>query len=400
MSDSSSRIPIPTSRNIARRLNRSGRVLIADDDDAVRRVLTRAVESEGYKVEAVANGDDAARAFFEDAFDLVISDIDMPGRNGIELLQAVRARDMDVPVVLLTGGPSLDTAISAVEHSATRYLTKPVDLLVLSDTLRRTIQAGQLARARRALMELIGESPHQIVDLASLEARFEAALRHLYMVYQPIVRWSDRSVFAYEALVRSAEPSIPHPGALFDTADRLDRVADIGRGVRAICADPVGAETPLLFVNLHTKDLLEESLYDADAPLARIASRVVYEITERARLESVADVPGRIARLREMGFRIALDDIGAGYAGLTSFAALEPDVMKLDMSLVRGIDASNTRIKLVGSMISLCKELGVAIVAEGVETEGERDTLVDLGCDLLQGYLFAKPAQPFVQPDF
>jgi len=88
-----------------------------------------------------------------------------------------------------------------------------------------------------------------------------------------------------------------------------------------------------------------------------------------------------------------VDDLGAGYAGLTSFTLLEPEFAKLDMSLIRGIDSDPKRQCIVRSMKRLCDELGIAVVAEGIETPGERDMLIALGCDLLQGYLFAKPAR-------
>lgn len=215
------------------------------------------------------------------------------------------------------------------------------------------------------------------------------------------MRWSDRSTFAYEALVRSGESTIPHPDALFDAADRLDRTIEIGRRVRAACGELGEVRGgALLFVNLHTHDLADEELYDPDAPLTAMASNVVLEITERAQLESVSDVQRRIARLRELGFRIAIDDIGAGYAGLTSFASLEPDVMKLDRGLVQDIDKSKTKLKLVGAMVRACQDLGVDALGEGVETAAERDALLELGCDLFQGYLFARPALPFVDPVF
>ena len=105
-----------------------------------------------------------------------------------------------------------------------------------------------------------------------------------------------------------------------------------------------------------------------------------------------------MTRLRKFGYRIAIDDLGAGYAGLTSFAQLEPEVVKVDMSLVRGIDSSPVKQKLVRSIIALCTELGIQLVAEGIETPAERDTLVGLGGDLCQGYLFAKPGRGFPTP--
>jgi EAL domain-containing protein (putative c-di-GMP-specific phosphodiesterase class I) len=122
---------------------------------------------------------------------------------------------------------------------------------------------------------------------------------------------------------------------------------------------------------------------------------VVLEITERSSLDTVADLRSKVARLREMGFRIAVDDLGAGYAGLTSFALLEPEIVKLDMTLIRGVHQSRTRQKLIRSMTALCKDMGMLVVGEGVETLEERETLRELGCDLLQGYLFAKPGAAF-----
>jgi EAL domain-containing protein (putative c-di-GMP-specific phosphodiesterase class I) len=118
----------------------------------------------------------------------------------------------------------------------------------------------------------------------------------------------------------------------------------------------------------------------------------VLEITERQSVEGVAGLPERIKALRELGYRLAIDDLGAGYAGLTTFALLEPDVVKLDMALVRGCDHEPVKQQLIRSMASLCKELGALVVAEGVETEAERDTVVSLSCDLLQGFLLGRPA--------
>jgi EAL domain-containing protein (putative c-di-GMP-specific phosphodiesterase class I) len=126
-----------------------------------------------------------------------------------------------------------------------------------------------------------------------------------------------------------------------------------------------------------------------------MARRVVLEVTERAAIEQVDDVERRVGRLREHGFRVAVDDLGAGYAGLSSFALLEPEIVKLDVSLLRDIDQSPVKQKLVASMTALCKDMGFLVVAEGIETVAERDCVVSLGCDLLQGYLFARPGRPF-----
>ena len=155
-----------------------------------------------------------------------------------------------------------------------------------------------------------------------------------------------------------------------------------------------------MFLNLHARELLDETLYDRSSSLTENASRVVLEITERAHLDTVPDVESRIERLRAIGFRIAIDDIGAGYSGLNSFTMLRPDLVKLDMALVRDIDSDPVKRRLAALLVQLCDDLGIAVIGEGVETVKERQTLVDLGCGLLQGYLFGRPAAPFSMPDF
>ncbi len=219
----------------------------------------------------------------------------------------------------------------------------------------------------------------------------------LWIAYQPIVSWSRQAAVAHEALVRNEEPTLRSPPDLFEAAERLGRLQELGRLVRDRVARTLD-ETPtsgLLFVNLHALELDDDSLVSADAPLSRYASRVVLEVTERAPLERIRDVTGRVAQLRGLGYRIAVDDLGAGYAGLTSFAHLEPEVVKVDMSLIRGLDRSPMKQKLLASIVTLCRDLGIEMIAEGIETEEERDALVRLGGDLCQGYLFARPEKPW-----
>jgi EAL domain-containing protein (putative c-di-GMP-specific phosphodiesterase class I) len=151
----------------------------------------------------------------------------------------------------------------------------------------------------------------------------------------------------------------------------------------------------LLFVNLHASDLNDATLGDPSSALSAIAEKVVLEVTERESLENVEDVKYTVARLREQGFRIAIDDLGAGYAGLTSFAHLEPEFVKLDMSLVRDLHQNPIKQKLVASMTELCHDMDITVVAEGIEVAEERDAVVEFGCDLVQGYLLARPGKAF-----
>ena len=141
-----------------------------------------------------------------------------------------------------------------------------------------------------------------------------------------------------------------------------------------------------------------DQLYDPEAPLSRHARRVVLEVTERAGLDAIPELANRLSRLRGLGYRVAIDDLGEGYAGLTSLARVAPEFVKLDMSLVRGIDASTAQQKIIASTVQLSRALGSDIIAEGVETAAERDALVAIGLDLLQGYLIARPAPELLPP--
>jgi len=284
-----------------------------------------------------------------------------------------------------------------MEYGALRYLIKPIDPSELEEVVTRAVRLHQMAKIKREALEMFRLEGKHLGDRAGLEARLANAISTMWVAYQPIVSWSRRTAFAYEALVRNEEPTLRSPPDLFEAAERLGRLQDLGRMIRDRVAQTLD-ENPiegLLFVNLHAMELDDDSIMMPDAPLSRHAHRVVLEITERAPLERIRDVTGRVAQLRALGYRIAVDDLGAGYAGLTSFAHLEPEVVKVDMSLVRDIDTSPMKQKLFGSIASLCRDLNIEMIAEGIETEDERDALVRLGGDLCQGYLFARPDKPW-----
>ena len=377
------------------------RLLLVDDDPAIIRAYASTLARHGVTVQTASNGKEAAERVKDGSFDVIVSDISMPEMTGIEFLKAVRAHDLDVPVILMTGDPGLESATRAVEYGAFRYLAKPVAVQELWETVLHAAKLHSMARLKREALELIGQDRIQLGERAALEVRFTWGMSRMWMAFQPIVGCRARSIFGYEALLRSDEPLMKTPADILDAAERLGRLHELGRAVRAKVAAAADAEElagAMLFVNLHSADLNDEELYSVDAPLSKIATRVVLEVTERASLYGVKNVAACVAKLKTLGFQIAIDDLGAGYAGLTSFVQLEPKIAKLDMSLVRSVDTDPRRQAIIRSMKSLCDELGMSVIAEGVETLAERDTLMELGCDLLQGYLFAMPQRGFEAP--
>jgi EAL domain-containing protein (putative c-di-GMP-specific phosphodiesterase class I) len=371
-----------------------GRVLVVDDEVALGELFATILGEAGWQIDIAHSGAEALSLLGARPYEVVLSDIDMPGMNGLQLLKAVRAQDLDLPVLLVTGHPQLESAVQALEEGALRYLLKPVALDALTQAVGGAARLHRVARLKRQMLAHLGSDDRLLADHAGLQASFESGLLSLRLVYQPIVRAKDGSGYGFEALARTSEPRLPHPGVLFDVAERLDRVHELGRAIRGHAAEFIGRSgIPIAFVNVHPLELSDDALLRPDAPLSRHARSVVLEITERQSIEGVPGLPGRIKALRALGYRLAIDDLGAGYAGLGTFAILEPDVVKLDMSLVRGCDHEPVKQQLIRSMTSLCKELGALVVAEGIETPAERDTVVELGCDLLQGYLLGRPAE-------
>ncbi|MBW2734367.1 MAG: EAL domain-containing protein, partial [Deltaproteobacteria bacterium] len=276
-------------------------------------------------------------------------------------------------------------------------LLKPIDMDTLKSAVGRAIKLHRLAKLKQQALDVIGAQSAQVSDRTGLEVTFQKGLEALWMAYQPIVRTSTKEIFAYEALLRTKETTIPHPGAFLDIAERLERLPDLGRAVRASVAQDLlsAPENLTIFVNLHPLDLQDDDLIVDGSALVSFAPRVVFEITERASLAHDRHVSERIKQIKGRGFRIAVDDLGAGYSGLSSLASLSPEVAKIDMSLIRDIDTNPTKRALVRSLVETCQELDMVVVSEGIETPEERDTLISIGADLMQGYYFAKPSPPF-----
>ncbi len=377
-------------------------VLVVDDDRAVVRAFGRIIASSGILVNPAWDPAAALRAIEETRYDAVICDIGLPGMSGIALARQVRRRWPEVPIILVTGDPRLDTALEAFELGAVEYMPKPVDAAKLAATVKRAVNLHRLAQMRQEAFESLEEEGPRSLEFAAVSEALDRALSGLWVAFQPIVDWSKKKVVGYEALLRSRDDTLRSPPQVLDAAEQVGRIHDVGSRVRDLAAAAFqhADDGSLLFLNLHPHDMLDASLYDPSHPLVKMADRVVLEITERSSVHDVMDLQGRAEGLRKLGYRLAVDDLGAGYAGLSSFAVLEPELAKLDMSLVRSIHTSPVRQRLVASMVSLCRELGNRVVAEGIETVEELETLAGLGCDLMQGYFFAKPGPPFPDVSF
>jgi EAL domain-containing protein (putative c-di-GMP-specific phosphodiesterase class I)/CheY-like chemotaxis protein len=367
------------------------RVLIVEDDDAVASLYGRVLRNPQYELSRASSGEEALSLCAEAPFDAIVSDLVMPGMSGSDLLRSVRERDEDVSFVIVTGRPAVESAIAAVECGAMRYLVKPVLPRELRDTVARALEVKDAKRSSREARRSASESE---THASNSERDFREALESLYMMYQPILSLSQKSVFGYEALVRTRHPRLSQPREFLEAAARAGGFQELGRQVRRAVAGDIEKLPPgcLVFVNLHAEELLDEALYSDANPLRKHTGRIVFELTEQGQVEGIER---RITALRERNFLIAVDDLGAGYAALSLLVGLEPDIVKIDRDLVRGVDSDPSKKALITSLATVCRQLEIGLVCEGVETEAEGRCLLEVGVELLQGYFFAKPQITF-----
>jgi EAL domain-containing protein (putative c-di-GMP-specific phosphodiesterase class I) len=225
-------------------------------------------------------------------------------------------------------------------------------------------------------------------DGAPLDFDFEYA-------YQPIVSFGARSVYAHEALVRGPQGE--------SAASILAKVNDQNRyrfdqacRVKAVVGAARLGMKELLSINflpnaVYRPEVCIRSTFEAARVHGFPTENIIFEVTEGEQVQDRAHLVNIFREYRRFGFQTAIDDFGAGYAGLNLLAEYQPDLFKIDMDLVRGIDQNRARQAIVRAVAAMCAELGVRVLAEGIETRAERDFLVSAGIDLMQGYWFCKP---------
>lgn len=257
-----------------------------------------------------------------------------------------------------------------------------------------------------ALEAALAESDmRECSDAAERKARLEEiiAAESVRTLVHPIFRLDDLSVVGYEALSRGPENSeFERPDKLFKVAYDADLVMTLERLCRKR-AFQTAANLPegrMLFINIEPEAVGDPELRDIMFTTLLADSNVkpediVFEITERTAITDFASFRATLEYLRTLGFRIAVDDGGAGYGSLQCLAEVRPEWLKIDISLIRGIDTDSVRRSLVGSMALFAERLGVKLVAEGIERREELEVVRELGVEFGQGFLFCKPMTPF-----
>jgi diguanylate cyclase (GGDEF)-like protein len=232
---------------------------------------------------------------------------------------------------------------------------------------------------------------HRVVDAPLLRS-----------VYQPIVDLRSGDVLGWEALARGPQESYFHsPEILFDFAEEVGCLFKLERACRFQAISRLGelGVGRKLFLNIHPKTMGDPNFRSGQTmeilkENGLSPQHVVLEITERNTIKNFTMFHRTLDHYRSQGYMVAIDDMGTGYSGLSRVAQLRPDYMKVDMSLIRGIDTNPVQRALIETLVTFADKIGSAVVAEGIETPTELSSLMSLGVHFGQGYYLAKPAHP------
>jgi len=271
----------------------------------------------------------------------------------------------------------------------------------MANQIRPTTLIGEPGRP--AQLTMAGDLAASTSDMMSkqLAAHFHEILqgRRLHPIFQPIVDLDQRQILGYESLIRGPSDSpLLNPLALFEVAIRLDRLFELELLCREIAVQQFQRmQLPgKLFLNTSPASLVDEE-HQPGHTLEQMhrssmdPQNVVIELTEQFPLDDYDVMRKATRHYRAMGFEIAIDDLGAGYAGLRMWSELRPDYVKIDKHFVQDIHLDNVKQEFVRSIISIAKGTGCQVVAEGIETQQEYATVADLGIGLAQGYYLARP---------
>ena len=259
-----------------------------------------------------------------------------------------------------------------------------------------SVQAVSAAarRSQEIIMRIGNESLDRLAETGCPGCRVPFAM-DITMAFQPIVNVSDGSIFAYEALVRGADGS--GAGAVISKVTHDNRFAfdQLCRRTAVELAARLGITTKVSINFLPNAVYQPEVCLGTTLAAARRSDfpidQIMFEVTEGERVEDRPHLVRILNEYKRQGFTTAIDDFGAGHSGLNLLAEFQPDVLKLDMDLVRNIDESRARRAIVECIVKLAYALDIAVIAEGVETRAELDALRSVGVSLIQGYLLAKP---------
>ncbi len=378
------------------------RVIVVEDDEPVRDALAALISDES-AFELVGTAVDAIEAIEVAAAtqpDVAILDVLMPGGGGVAAANGIRHRSPATKVIALSAVSDRSTVLEMLEAGVVGYLLKGDSVDELLNAIKHAHDGhGSLSLevAGDVIEELVGQlrgRSRKRQRSEMLERRIQRAIRDeeaLSMVFQPIVGLVDRVAVGVEALARFTGPPKRAPNLWFAEAaavglqTELELVA-VRKALEALPQLPGG---DYLAVNVSPVTLTRAAFRKLVARTD--GERLVVEITEHAQIRDYSRLQEALVKLRALGVRLAIDDAGSGYASLRHILRLSPDVIKLDLTLIRDIHRDRSKQALAAGLISFADKSGASIVAEGIERAVEARALVELGVGYGQGNFLGPP---------
>ncbi|MBA3876507.1 MAG: response regulator receiver protein [Anaerolinea sp.] len=377
------------------------RILVADHNASLRAVVCDVLAAQpGMTVVASAGDvDDAVVAAADHRPDVAVIDARLRTGGGARAARGILRMSPATRIVAFSAQEDGPTVGEMIRAGATSYLVKGSPIEDLVQTVIRasrgvsTFSAGAArviagnVSAELTTSEMTDEHDRR------LRAEVEAALRpgSIVPVFQPIMDLETLRLAGYEALARFEVGAQRRPDLWFETAEEVGLREELELAAIRAAAHRFDDLPPDVFLSLNASPETAISEGLGEALLGLPLDRVDLEITEHAPVPDYAALSLALAPLRAAGLRLAIDDAGAGFASLRHIIRLQPDVIKLDISLTRDIDTDRARRSLAIALVSFAREMGLSIVAEGIETAAELETLRALHVRFGQGYFLGKP---------
>ncbi len=378
------------------------RVLIADDEPPLLRMVAGFIRAhDGFEVAGLAeDADEAADLAAEIQPDVALLDVRMPG-GGISAARAIRIRSPRTQIVAHSAYHDTNLVLAMLEAGASGYVVKgtpPGEIIAALEGAANgtTTLSGEAIDGMVAELSGRRRENHRTATLVSSlrrEIRRVIDRGAVTSELQPIFDLERLEPVGYEALARFPAHATRDVPDWFADAGTVGLREELELAAIAAGIDALGGLAPdaFLAVNASPELLGETSL--AEMIAAAPNRRMVLEVTEHVEVADYDTLVSGLDTLRTSGCRIAVDDAGAGYSSLRHILRLRPDYIKLDMTLTRGIDSDGDRRALASSLLTFASEVSATVIAEGIETPAELDTLRGLGATLGQGFFLARPCE-------
>lgn len=379
------------------------RVLVAEDDAGVRAALVGLIQVEPSfeLVGEVSSASDAVEVAAKQQPDVAVIDVRMPGGGGATAARGIKRKSPETRMLAFSAADDRETVLEMLEAGVVGYLVKGSSIESIVESIEQAAEGqGSLS------VEVTGDVIEALVGQLSVRRRTEDRRRArenrvrraiedadaLGMVFQPICDLATREPLGAEALARFHIAPARGPERWFAEASEVGLRRELELAALRAALSSLSQLPKGVYLSVNISPVTLRSAPVRKALGAVDAARVVVEVTEHTPVEDYDALNDALARVRALGVRLAIDDAGAGFASLRHILRLAPDFVKLDRTLIDGIERDRSHQALAAGLISFATKIDATIVAEGIERPAQLRALRDLGVTCGQGFLLARPA--------